>query len=402
MRILILGIDGYIGYPLALHLLSKDYEVCGVDNYSRRKLVSSVYSDSVTPIANISERSRFLRSHKNFIDDVASVHIEDSYIISKVIGFHKPDVIIHLAEQPSAPYSMMNSKAAINTQQTNTLGTLAVLWAMREHVPDAHLIKIGTMGEYGQPPMEIPDGVIPEECIGNRLFDWVDNDSDKGGSSPIHCPMSGMLFPRDPGSFYHASKVFDTYNINFACKTWGLTATDIMQGVVFGQYEYTDDTLKITRYDYDQYFGTVINRFVAQAVIGHSLTVYGNGKQVRSFLPLNDSIECLTLAIENPPKQGEYRTYNQFDSYADITRLAITVADMSHNILGNNIGINNLDNPRNEVEDHIYQPSNKALRDLGYKPSITWKDEIVQMLNYLEHFKDRINPKVIMPTTTWR
>lgn len=394
-RVLILGIDGYIGYALAQHLLGLGYEVCGADNYSRRKIVNDVKGNSITPISSVSTRDKFLASHKNYIDRVAFVTLYDTYIIDKVLEEYKPDTIVHLAEQPSAPWSMRNVREACDTQKQNVVGTLALLWAMKNHCPDAHLIKLGTMGEYGTPSCDIPEGMIPRECL-HPEYDPADFSDIYDPIIRGECPMSGLPFPRTPGSFYHLSKVHDTHNIIFACNNWDMRSTDIMQGIVFGVIEDYNEPELLTRLDYDQYFGTVINRFCAQAAIGHPLTVYGSGHQIRGFLPLVDSIQCLTIAIENPPEKGEYRTFNQFENIYNIIGLASKIQE----IVGYSV-IQCLDNPRNEMAVHYYNPTHQKLFDLGYVPA-PMDSELVKLLEITDRYKDRINPECIMPTTNWR
>ncbi len=386
-RVLILGIDGYIGWSLANHLLNHPigYEVCGVDNLSRRSLVTHAGSNSLTPILPFPDRDRLLRQHSNFIDSIATINIDEHYHISKVLCEYKPDVIVHLAEQPSAPWSMKNARASLQTQKNNILGTLSLLWAMREHTPDAHLVKLGTMGEYGTPNCDIPEGMIPSYC---HAADW-------------DCPMGNLPFPRSPGSFYHLSKVHDTFNIIFACNTWGLTSTDIMQGVVFGVRIGSEGMNKLTRFDYDEYFGTVINRFCVQALADIPLTIYGSGKQVRGYLPLKDSIQCLTIAIDNPPAKGEYRTLNQFENIYSINDLAGEVLDAA-SFLGIDAKTQHLPNPRTEADSHYYNPAHQKLFDLGYVPTKDIHVEIIKLINDIMPFKDRIIKSHILPTTTWR
>lgn len=402
-RVLILGIDGYIGYPLALHLLDNEYEVCGLDNLSRRTLVGLAHSKSLTPIPDFSVRSKFLRSYKNFIDSVATINLSDYYLLERVLREYKPDTIVHLAEQPSAPWSMKGPRQSIDTQVNNVAGTMALLWAMRKSCPNAHLIKLGTMGEYGTPPTDIPEGFIPSQPCA-----WVKNAEAKAEALPPltlipKCPMSGLLFPRSPGSFYHLSKVHDTHNILFACNTWGLRSTDIMQGVVFGiGYEKTADPLRMTRFDYDEYFGTVINRFCAQAAIGHPLTVYGSGNQVRGFLPLKDSIQCLRIAIDYPPKIGEYRTFNQFENIYSIIQLAGYVEDAAEKLNMKIPDTSFIDNPRTEDSHHYYSPRHAKLFELGYMPSTNIQELITEMLEVVCFYQSRINPNCILPTTKWR
>lgn len=390
MKILIAGIDGYIGYPLALHLMKRGHEVCGIDNYSRRRLVHAAGSDSLTPILDAPERERYLRSNKNFYEEVARINLTDAYKTNSFLAYTKPDSIVHLAEQPSAPWSMKSRITCIETQVNNVAGTLSLLWAMRKHCPNAHLVKLGTMGEYGTPECDIPEGSIPDTCIRGN---W---------NPPVECPMAGLPFPRSPGSFYHLSKAHDTHNIIFACQAWGLCSTDIMQGPVFGVTTGDElDSRHLTRFDYDQYFGTVINRFCAQAIIDHPLTIYGSGDQVRGYIPLKDSIQCLTLSIENPPSQGEYRVFNQFESTRSINEIAAEVS-LAADVLGIEVRIDHLKNPRTEADKHYYNPAHQGLLVLGYKPTTNFSREVFRLLNDILPYRQRVKKEVIMPTTNWR
>ncbi|MBU2249318.1 MAG: NAD-dependent epimerase/dehydratase family protein [Gammaproteobacteria bacterium] len=392
MRILVLGCDGYIGFPLALHLLQKGHSVYSLDSYVRRERVLSIGSDSLTPIATKMDRDHILKEW-GMKEPIARVHLGASTvpeIVENVLREFQPDCVVHLAEQPSAPFSQMGVRMASITQSDNVIGTLHLLWAMYQSCPKAHLVKLGTMGEYGTPECDIPEGEITKDCLAKHR--------DMYGIAP--CPMSGLLFPRTPGSFYHASKVMDTINIEFACRNWGLNSTDIMQGVVFGLGPFTEEKL-LTRFDYDEYFGTVINRFCVQALIGQPLTIYGYGQQKRGFLTLSDSIQCLTLAIENPAEEGEYRTLNQFENIYSINKLAVLVC-RGANKLGIDCGIKNIPNPRNEAETHYYHPEHQKLFDLGYVPTVDIQGEITKLIEQLIPYKDRIIEKVIMPTTKWR
>uniref|UniRef100_A0A6H1ZWX3 Putative NADH dehydrogenase n=2 Tax=viral metagenome TaxID=1070528 RepID=A0A6H1ZWX3_9ZZZZ len=397
MRILVLGIDGYIGFPLALHLLQKGHEVCGVDNYSRRFRVGQVRSNSLTPIATGLDRELGLKEYPNFIDRISRITLGDEYNsdnLRHILKELQPDCIVHLAEQPSAPYSMMGVETASITQQENVIGTLQLLWAMQNERSKAHLVKLGTMGEYGTPAVEIPEGKISRYgCMFLKPY--------KSGNLDIKpvCPLRGLSFPRTPNSFYHASKVMDTINIEFVCRNWGLSSTDIMQGVVFGLGPFTEEKL-LTRFDYDEYFGTVINRFCVQALISHPLTIYGYGQQTRGFITLSDSIQCLTLAIENPAEEGEYRTLNQFENIYSVTETASMVCYAANELDISHI-IENIPNPRNESENHYYRPEHQKLFDLGYVPTIDIQSEITKLIEQLLPYKDRIIEKVIMPTTKW-
>lgn len=370
MKILILGIDGYIGWPLANHLLKRGHEVIGIDNSSRRNRAE----DSVIPIDSVDKRDKVIRIRQINLDyiDIEQIPIAD--------------VIIHLGQMPSAPWSMRSSYNAITTQVGNIIGNLKVLWAMKYIMPEAHLIKLGSMGEYGTPECEIPEGLVPRHCIGSNVIHIDDG-----------CPMKDLQFPRQPGSFYHLSKVFDTYNIDFACRIWDLKATDIMQGIVFG----TQAHGVYSRFDYDEYFGTVINRFCAQAVAGIPLTIYGDGGQIRGFLPLEDSIDCLTIAVDNPPEKGEYRVFNQFAKTYPIMNLARIVFEVASE-MGLDPSIQHLKNPRVEKEFHDYIVDTSNLTNLGYNPTWCMSDEIGRILRDLIPYKDRIKEEFILPKTNWR
>ena len=393
MKVAILGIDGYLGWPLALRLLSKNYKVCGLDNYSRRVRVRNLRSRSLTPINSTSGRELYLTKMKNFHDFVANIDMTHGWKLELFLRFHKPDVIVHLAEQPSAPWSMINSESAAETQYDNVIGTLKLLWAMKKECPEAHLIKLGTMGEYGTPDCRIPEGRISMLCFHQRSESVFDD---------LICPMSSLLFPRTAGSWYHLSKVHDTHNIEFACRNWNFRSTDIMQGPVFGLNTHKDggsvEPELLTRFDYDEHFGTVLNRFCVQAIIGHPLTVYGKGDQTRGYLTLDDSIQCMILAIKNPPKLGEYRTFNQFATTHTINDLANMVAEEC----STPVAIDHIENPRLEAEEHYYQPEHEGLLKLGYKPTLDFNREINKLIETILPYKDRVIKDVIVPKTYWR
>lgn len=404
MKVLVCGFDGYIGFALTQHLLEKGYQVYGIDNYSRRERVRQVGSNSLIPLLDYADRvtklSKKYKGKFNYSGKL-TLGINSPVYLKHALANIKPDAIYHLAEQPSAPYSMADPLKSSNTQLENVLGTLHLLWAMRAECPEAHLIKIGTMGEYGTPNCDIPEGVIPDDCLGGFSTRYIPSNYPTTAipPDPLQCPMSGLLFPRTPGSFYHASKVMDTINIEFACRNWNLHSTDIMQGVVFGLNETNDDEL-LTRFDYDECFGTAINRFCVQSLITHPLTVYGQGDQTRGFLPLKDSIQCLTIALENPPGQGEYRTFNQFENIYSINDLATMVNDVARN-MGICSKIKSIPNPRKEAEQHYYNPSHQKLFNLGYNPTTDIENEISILLERLIPYTDRVINAVIEPRTFW-
>ncbi|MHA7646493.1 UDP-sulfoquinovose synthase [Nitrosopumilus sp. S4] len=384
MKIFIPGMDGYIGWALALKQLTLGNTVCGIDNFSRRKHVEEEESHSVTPILSMNERMEILK--KKFLDKVSFFEgdLLDAEFADKVISKFKPDVIVHLAEQPSAPFSMKDQEHNIYTQKNNVLGTLNLIHSMHRHAPKAHLIKLGTMGEYGYDPgLEIPEGFFEVEFRGKK---------------------AKVPYPRLAGSWYHWTKVHDSNNIMFACKLWGIKSTDIMQGIVYGTKtdEMTDEKYN-TRFDFDEAFGTVINRFCSQAVIGHPLTVHGTGGQTRGFLTLNDSIKCISLLIDNPPKDGEYRVVNQFDEQHSVRDLAKRVQTIG-NELGLDVQINHKENPRNEAEEHYYKADHDTLKSLGFTRTREINHEIKIMIKHLMEYKGRIEAKkhVIEKDIKWK
>lgn len=383
MKVFIAGIDGYLGWPLAQYLTARGHKVGGIDRFLRRQWVDEVGSQSALPVFSIEERLAAFKERYGETLQFVEGDLLDYPTLKRVLADFQPDAIVHLAEMPSAPYSMIDQQHAAFTQYNNVIGSLNVLWAMREVCPQAHLVKLGTMGEYGTPNVDIPEGFFEIEYRGRRDV---------------------LPFPRQANSFYHLTKVHDTHNTMFACKTWGLRSTDIMQGVVFGTQidEMGDDPRLRSRLDFDQCFGTAINRFACQAVIGHPLTVYGGGTQKRGFLPMRDSMQCLTLTIENPPKLGEYRVFNQFEECYTIDELAEKVRQAGTDI-GLDVEIANYDNPRTEREEHYYNPDRQHLIDLGYQPTHDVVAEVRIMLRDLLPHRERIAAKsdILVPDIRW-
>jgi UDP-sulfoquinovose synthase len=381
MRVLILGGDGYLGWPTALRFSAAGHEVSVVDNFNRRRWHSEHGSDSLTPIRPLDERieawnevsGQRVRSHKGAI--------EDGDFLEEVVAETLPEAIVHYGQQASAPYSMLSRERAVETQQANIIGNLNLLFAMRDHVPDAHLVKLGTMGEYGQPNIDIEEGYIEIEHKGRK---------------------DTLPFPKLPGSLYHCSKVADSTNIHFACRTWGLRATDLNQGVVYGiETEETNrDPRLITRFDYDELFGTVLNRFCLQAVIGHPLTVYGAGNQTRSFLNIRDTLACVELAVGSPAEQGEFRVFNQFTEQFSVLQLAGIVKGAAEH-LGYEVTIDHVENPRVEKEEHYYNAVNTNLLDLGLQPQLLGETLVESMLAVVGRFKGNAIETSIDPKTRW-
>jgi UDP-sulfoquinovose synthase len=383
MRVLIAGVDGYLGWSLAMYLTAKGHEVAGLDNYMRRDWVAEMGSRSASPIRRMTERLEAFRDRFGTNLDFRRGDLRDYNFVWNLFRAFRPESVIHFAEMPSAPYSMIDAQHAVFTQTNNIVGTLNILYAMRDVCPDAHLVKLGTMGEYGTPNIEIPEGFFTIEYRGRT---------------------DTLPFPRQAGSWYHQSKVHDSNNVWMACKIWGLRSTDIMQGVVYGTRidEMGDDERLCTRFDFDQCFGTAINRFCAQAVIGHPISLYGKGHQKRGFLPLRDSMQCLTLAIQNPPQKGEYRVFNQLEEVYDLTELALKVQKVAQS-MGLTAEVRNLENPRVELEEHYYKPDHENLLKLGYKPTHDMEKELQIMLSDLITCRHRIEARKysLIPDIHW-
>ena len=381
MRVLILGGDGYLGWPTALRFSAGGHEVSVLDNFIRRRWVEGVGSDSLTPISDLEQRIAAWEevSGKEIASYAGSV--EDGEFLDRVVAETRPEAVVHYGQQASAPYSMASRSQAVETQYGNVIGNLNLLFAIRDHVPECHLVKLGTMGEYGQPNIDIEEGYIEIEHKGRR-----DN----------------LPFPKLPASLYHCSKVHDSTNIHFACRTWGLRATDLNQGVVYGieTPETADDERLITRFDYDEVFGTVLNRFCLQAVIGHPLTVYGTGGQTRGFLNIRDTLNCVELAVENPAEGGEFRVFNQFTEQFSVLELAELVKGAGEH-LGYEVEISHCENPRVEKEEHYYNAIHTKLLDLGLEPTLLGEELVESMIHIIERYKGNAIETAIDPHTRW-
>ena len=382
MKVLVIGGDGYCGWATALHLSKKGYEVGILDNLSRRYWDAKLGVDTLTPIASIQKRIQRWQEVSGKTMDLFVGDITDYAFLSKSLRAFEPEAIVHFGEQRSAPYSMIDREHAVFTQVNNVVGTLNILYAIKEDFPDCHLVKLGTMGEYGTPNIDIEEGYITIEHNGRK---------------------DTLPYPKQPGSFYHLSKVHDSHNIHFACKIWGIRATDLNQGVVYGVL--TEETgmeeILVNRLDYDQVFGTALNRFCIQAAIGHPLTVYGTGGQTRAFLDIRDTVRCIELAIKNPAEPEKFRVFNQFTEQFSIKDLALMVKK-SGNAMGLNVEINNLENPRVELEEHYFNAKNTNLLSLGLQPHYLSDSLLDSLLNFAVKYKDRVDEKQILPTVSWR
>jgi UDP-sulfoquinovose synthase len=383
MRILILGIDGYLGWSLANFLSGKKYSIYGVDNFYRRKWVKEMHSLSAIPIASMSERVKaYKKEYKKNIEFYKG-DITNYKFLSGIIKKVQPDVIVHFGQCPSAPYSMMNQEKCVWVQKNNLVGTLNLVYGVKEFAPNTHIVKLGTMGEYGTPNIDIPEGFFEIEYRGRK---------------------DRLPFPRQANSWYHLSKVHDSNNLQFACKNYGIRCTDIMQGIVFGFHPQANASIHElnTRLDFDEAFGTIMNRYCCQAVIGYPLTSYGKGTQKRSFLPLSDSMKCIQLVIQNPPGAGEYRVINKYANVYSINDLATKVADVCKE-LGIHIKVSPIKNPRKEKEKHYYNPHNENLQKLGYHPSSDFDEATRKMILRLLPYHKRIMKyrSILNPVIQW-
>ncbi len=382
MKICVLGGDGYCGWATALYLSGKGHSVAVVDNFVRRQWDFELGAQSLTPIQPLADRLRVWqeltgKSIELFVGDV-----NDYDFLAGMIESFQPESVVHFAEQRSAPYSMIDRKHAVFTQVNNVVGTLNLLFALQELQADCHLVKLGTMGEYGTPNIDIEEGYIRIE----------------------HNGRSDLLpYPKQPGSFYHLSKVHDSHNMMFACKIWGLRATDLNQGVVYGTVtdEVVLDEALINRFDYDDVFGTVLNRFCIQAAAGHPLTVYGKGGQTRGFLDIRDTVRCIEIACLNPANRGECRVFNQFTEQFSVLELAEMVQAAAWK-LGMRVSVEHLPAPRVESEEHYYNAKHSKLIDLGLQPHYLSDSLLDSLMNIAIRYQDRIDTSLFMPQVQWR
>jgi UDP-sulfoquinovose synthase len=382
MKVLVIGGDGYCGWATALYLSNRGCQVGILDSLVRRYWDSQLGADTLTPIAPIQQRIQRWHDLTGKTIDLYIGDITDYSFLSKTLRAFAPEAIVHFGEQRSAPFSMIDREHAVLTQVNNVVGTLNILYGIKEDFPDCHLVKLGTMGEYGTPNIDIEEGYITIEHNGRK---------------------DTLPYPKQPGSFYHLSKVHDSHNIHFACKIWGLRATDLNQGVVYGVLteETGMDEMLINRLDYDGVFGTALNRFCIQAAIGHPITVYGKGGQTRSFLDIRDTVRCVELAIANPAEVGQFRVFNQFTELFTVQDLAMKVKSAGIS-LGLDVEIDHLQNPRVELEEHYFHAKNTNLLDLGLQPHYLSDSLLDSLLNFAIKYKNRVDPQQILPKVTWK
>jgi UDP-sulfoquinovose synthase len=382
MRILILGGDGYLGWPQSLYLSSKGHDITIFDNLARRHFDLERGFNSLVPIQTLHERAAAWKEVSGQQIQVRIGDTTDYDALAAVFQEVQPEAVVDFAEQRSAPYSMIDRKHAVSTQTNNVVGTLNVLYAIKDFAPDCHLVKLGTMGEYGTPNIDIEEGFIE---IHHK------------GRSDI------LPFPKQPGSFYHLSKVHDSHNIMFCCKIWGISATDLNQGIVYGVE--TDETVQdprlATRFDYDQIYGTALNRFCIQAAMEYPLSVYGSGQQTRGYINIRDTIRCIELAIISPPRKGEYRVFNQITEQFSLIELAKMVAWQSKQS-GIETHIEHLENPRIEAEQHYYHATHNALLELGLQPHLLNETVLQSLIDLAARNRQYISNALIQPTVNWR
>ena len=373
-----LGGDGYLGWPTALHLSDRGHDVAVLDNFARRGYDEELGVCSLVPIEDLQTRVTAWEEASGKRLGMYVGDLLDADFVYSTLREFGPDAVVHYAEQRAAPYSMIDRAHAVYTQHNNVIGTLNLLYAMAEVDRDIHLVKLGTMGEYGTPNIDIEEGWLELEHNGRR---------------------DRVLFPKRPGSFYHLSKVHDSHNMEFACRNWGLRATDLNQGVVYGQQtpQTAHDPRLATRFDYDGVFGTVLNRFVIQAVLGEPLTVYGAGKQTRGLIDIRDTVECIRLAVEHPAERGEFRVFNQMTESMSIRQIADVVAEQ----FPGPVQIEHLDNPRTELPEHYYNVKHTGLVELGLDPHLLSDTLIESMFGIVEVNKHRVDTDKLYPKVQW-
>jgi len=382
MNILVVGGDGYLGWPQSMYLSKQGHNVGIIDNLVRRAWDVEGGTHSLTPILPLPERVALWkkltgRTIKAYVGD-----LQDYDFLVDAMARFRPEAMVHFGEQRSAPFSMIDREHAVRTQTNNVIGTLNLLYAIKDLCPEAHLVKLGTMGEYGTPNIDIEEGFIEISHNGRKDI---------------------LPFPKQAGSFYHLSKVHDSHNIMFACKIWGIRSTDLNQGVVYGLK--TDETLLddglATRFDYYGVWGTVLNRYCVQAALGRPLTVYGKGGQTRGFLDIRDTLRCIEIAIQSPPAHGEYRVFNQFTEQFSVLDLANLVQQIG-NRKGLNVTINHMSDPRVELEQHYYNAKHTKLLDLGLVPHKLSDVLLDSLMDVVVRHRDRVREDTLMPQVNWR
>ena len=394
MHVLILGGDGYLGWPTAMYFSKRGYDVTVVDNYFRRNACTELDVGMLYPVPTLVERAKIWyekteKEIKVVIGDLTDPEIMRSFFDGRIeytwsiddTFTGAPETVVHYAEQPSAPYSLINYKYANITIADNLLVTNNLMFAVRDFSRDTHIIKLGTMGEYGTPNIDIEEG-------------WI-NITHKGREDRF-------LFPRQASSLYHTTKIMDTDLLWFGVRMWDLKVTDLMQGPVYGieTEESVDDPRLRTIFNYDEIFGTVVNRFITQAVVGYPLTVYGQGGQTRGYLNIKDTLQCVHRSTENSAKKGELRIFNQIMETFSVRELAEMTQKVGKG-LGLDVQIKSIENPRKEAEEHYYNPTYQGLLDIGVEPHYLTEEVMNGMFNIVINFKEAVRKDVIYKGIKW-
>jgi len=381
MKVLILGGDGYLGWPTAMDMAAKGHEVCVMDNYLRRNMAQETSSEPLILTPNLHDRVAIFEEKSGKSIQVEIGDCSDYRVLEHVIRNFAPEAVIHYAEQPSGPYSMRGFDEAKRTFDNNLGVTFNVIWAVKEYVPDCHIIKLGTMGEYGTPNIDIEEGWLDVEHKGRK---------------------QKFLYPRQAGTLYHTTKVLDTDLLWFYVRTYGLRVTDLMQGPVYGlsTVESDLDERLTPHFHYDDIFGTAVNRFLVQAVAGVPLTVYGKGGQTRGYLNLKDTLQCVNLALNTPVEKGDMRILNQFTEQFSVNELADRVRNAG-NSMGLNVEVKSIENPRKEAEDHYYNAAHSGLMEMGLSPHFMTDEVLIEMMGKIIQAKDWIDRGKILPRVKW-
>ena len=381
MNVLVMGGDGFLGWPTSMSFAAKGHNVIAVDNYLRRTLALQTRSEALIPTPDLSVRAEIFKAASGYDVKVEIGDCSDYRFLSRIFKEYQPDVAIHYAEMPAAPYSMKGYDEARLTVENNLLTTLNLVYAVMEFAPECHIVKLGTMGEYGTPNIDIEEGWLEVEHKGRKHT---------------------FLYPRQAGSLYHTTKVMDTDLLWFYVRTFGMRVTDLMQGPVYGLItpESNLDDRLLPNFHYDDIFGTVVNRFLVQAVAGVPLTVFGKGGQTRGYLNINDTLQCVELAMKNPVDHGKLRILNQLTEVFSVNQLAERVQRVG-NTMGLDVKVQSIDNPRKEAEEHYYNPVHSGLLKLGLEPHYLTDEVVDGMLTEVLKYKNLIDRSMIMPRVRW-